>query len=460
VTGKRFDKWPHSAILYHGSAVHDRPAVPKGKLYAMAAKQRKAVQAGQGRITSSESAASDGHRALRALIQVSQMVAGSLNLADVLRSSMQAAAEAMNAEACSILLKDRDADALRFHIVDGPQTRGLGAAALPINDHSIAGWVANHQEPVLIPDAYRDARFNRDWDLKTGFRTKSILCAPLISQDRQVGVMQILNRRDGQSFDGYDLVLSQTVASLIAVAIHNAEEHEARIQAERLATIGQTIAGMAHCVKNILNGLRAGSYIIDQQMSDDDTSKVAGGWKIVKKNMMLLSNIVMDMLSYSKRRKPLYQPCRIGDLCEDIVGLLQQQAGDRGVTLVTSSGLDEVCVDESGIRRCLINLVGNAIDACSADGGLVKVDAVAAEADDRFAIRVRDNGCGMEPEACEKIFDAFFSTKGGKGTGLGLAVTKKIVEEHGGEIRVQSVRGEGTEFALILPVNPAGEAAG
>ena len=426
----------------------------------MAAKQRKTVQTGQDRITSSESAASDGHRALRALVQVSQMVAGSLDLADVLRSSIHAAAEAMNAEACSILLKDAAADALQFHIVDGPQTRGLTSAALPIDDHSVAGWVANHQEPVLIPDAYRDARFNRDWDLKTGFRTKSILCAPLISQDRQVGVMQILNRRDGESFDGYDLVLAQAVASLIAVAIHNAEEHEARIKAERLATIGQTIAGMAHCIKNILNGLRAGSYIIDQQMTDEAESKVARGWKIVKKNMMLLSNIVMDMLSYSKQREPLYQPCRIGDLCEDVVGLLRQQAAEKDVTLVTSSDLDEVCVDESGIRRCLINLVGNAIDACSDGGGLIKVDVGAAETDERFVIRVRDNGCGMEPEAREKIFDAFFSSKGGKGTGLGLAVTKKIVGEHGGEIRVESVLGEGTEFALVLPAGPAGEGSG
>ncbi|HUU92353.1 MAG TPA: GAF domain-containing sensor histidine kinase [Phycisphaerae bacterium] len=423
----------------------------------MALEQRKQVEAPQGRLTAPAPPATDDRQALRALVQVSQMVAGNLDLADVLRSSIHAAAEAMNAEACSILLRDPEADALRFHIVDGPQTRGLSSAALPIDDHSIAGWVARHQEPVLIPDAYRDARFNRDYDLRTGFRTKSILCAPLISQEHQVGVMQILNRRDGRAFDEYDLVLSQAVASLIAVAIRNAEEHEARIKAERLATIGQTIAGMAHCVKNILNGLRAGSYIIDQQMADDDDSKVARGWKIVKKNMMLLSNIVMDMLSYSKERKPLYQPCRIGDLCEDIVGLLQQQAADRGVTLVTGSDLDAVCVDESGLRRCLINLVGNAIDACSAGGGLVKLEAVAADADDRFILRVRDNGCGMEPEAREKIFNAFFSTKGGKGTGLGLAVTKKIVEEHGGEIRVESVCGEGTEFTLVLPVKPAGE---
>lgn len=397
----------------------------------------------------------DDRRALRALVQVSQMVAGDLDLADVLRSSIHAAAQAMNAEACSILLRNPDAEELRFHIVDGPQTVGLASVSVPIDDHSIAGWVAKNREPILVPDAYRDSRFNRDYDLKTGFRTRSIICAPLVSQDRHLGVMQILNRRDGQSFDEYDLVLAQAVASLIAVAVHNAEEHAARIKAERLAVVGQTIAGMAHCVKNILNGLRAGSYIIDQQMTDATDSRIARGWKIVKRNMQLLSDIVLDMLSYSKDRKPLYQPCRIGNLCEDVVGLLQQQAADKGVTLVTASDLEEVCVDEAGLRRCLINLVGNAIDACGAGGGLVKVEAARAEISGRFVIRVRDNGCGMGPEAQRKIFDAFFSTKGGKGTGLGLAVTKKIVEEHGGEIRVESAPGQGTEFALVLPVGPA-----
>lgn len=421
----------------------------------MTLKQRKGLRAHPDRAEKPEQPAKDDHGALRALVQVSQMVSGSLDLADVLRSSIHAAATAMNAEACSILLKEPQTDTLHFHIVDGPQTRGLASASVPIDEGSIAGWVAKHQEPVLIPDAYQDSRFNRDYDQRTGFRTKSIICAPLVSQDREVGVMQILNRRDGHSFDECDLVLAQAVASLIAVAIHNAEEHEARLKAERLAVIGQTIAGMAHCIKNILNGLRAGSYIIDQQITDEPDSKVARGWKIVKRNMQLLSDIVLDMLSYSKERKPLYQPCRIGNLCEDVVGLLRQQASDKGVTLVTSSDLEEVCVDETGIRRCLINLVGNGIHACSDGGGLVKIETTAAETSGRFVIRVRDNGCGMEPDACEKIFEAFYSTKGSKGTGLGLAVTRKIVEEHGGEIRVKSAVGQGTEFALVLPVRPA-----
>jgi signal transduction histidine kinase len=126
------------------------------------------------------------------------------------------------------------------------------------------------------------------------------------------------------------------------------------------------------------------------------------------------------------------------------------------VTLVvTGTPPDQVDVDEAGIRRCLVNLVGNAIDACSEKGeGLVEVGASAAGDDGCFTHRVKDNGVGISPEVQAQMFDPLFSTKGNKGTGLGLAVTRKIVEEHGGVVRVESAPGVGALFSLILPVKP------
>jgi len=395
---------------------------------------------------------------LRALARVSQMIAGDLDLPAVLRSSIRAAADAMNAEACSIMLQDPDADELRFHLVDGPQTGDLTQVTVPINDNSIAGWVANHQESALVPDAYQDSRFTPVYDRRTGFRTRSVLCVPLMAKGRPMGVIQLLNRRDGQAFDTGDMELAEAVASLIAVAILNAEEHQARLKAERLATVGQTIAGMAHFVKNILNGLRAGSFIIDQHLDGEAESRVVHGWEIVKRNMQRLSTVVLDMLSYSTDRQPLYRPCNISDLCEDVVALLQHQAAKKGVTLVTACHVEQASVDETAISRCLINLVGNAIDACN-EGGMVWVDANPDDTPDRFVLQVRDNGCGIPPEAINKVFDAFYSTKGSKGTGLGLAVTLKTVQEHHGDVQVDSAPGEGTTFRLLLPRTPPDESA-
>ncbi|MBL7141120.1 MAG: GAF domain-containing protein [Planctomycetes bacterium] len=391
-----------------------------------------------------------GPTPLEALTRVSQMIAGNLDLPALLRSAIRAGADAMNAEACSILLQDAAGNALRFHIVDGPQTGGLTEATVPIDDHSIAGWVAKHQRPALVPDAYQDNRFTPAYDARTGFHTRSVICVPLVAKGRPLGVIQVLNRLDGRSFDEADLDLAQAVASLIAVAIHNAEEHEARMRAERLATVGETVAGMAHFIKNILNGLRAGSYIIDQHLGGESESRVVHGWEIVKRNMQRLSTVVLDMLSYSRDRKPLCQPCHIGALCEDVVGLLQHQAAEKGVTLVTSCDVEQASVDETAVSRCLINLVGNAIDASGA-GGMVYVEAHSDADPGRFVLRVRDTGCGIPPEDLDRIFDVFFSTKGSKGTGLGLAVTLKTVREHGGDVQVDSTPGQGTEFRLVLP---------
>ncbi len=314
--------------------------------------------------------------------------------------------------------------------------------------------MAGHEGPLIVPDAYEDPRFDPSYDKRTGFHTKSIICLPLMAKGRQVGVMQVLNRCDGQPFDEADIELAEAVASLIAVAIHNAEEHEARIQAERVATVGQTIAGLAHCIKNILNGLNGGSYIIDQNLEGGDPERAKRGWEMVKRNMGLLSNIVLDMLSYTKSRKPVVSATPINQLCEDVVALLEGQAAEGGVKLTSrlSAELGEVDVDEAALKRGLINIVGNAIDACRETHGSVTVETCLGDDSGRFVLTVRDTGCGMMPETVEKIFSPFFSTKGNKGTGLGLAVTKKIVKEHNGVLNVESKEGVGTAFIIELPI--------
>jgi CheY-like chemotaxis protein/anti-sigma regulatory factor (Ser/Thr protein kinase) len=180
---------------------------------------------------------------------------------------------------------------------------------------------------------------------------------------------------------------------------------------------------------------------------------------MVKRNMALLSNIVLDMLSYTKNRKPSVWACEVNELCEDVVALLEGQAAESGVALATDLARDvvEVELDAAAIKRCLINLVGNAVDACGQTGGSVTVQTRLLDRPGFFAIRVSDTGCGIESGLIEKIFDPFYSTKGNRGTGLGLAVTKKIVEEHQGVLRVDSTPGKGTVFAMELPVRQQSE---
>jgi len=391
---------------------------------------------------------------LKIVNKINEAISGSLNLDSILKMILDDLFSVyVQAERGFILLLDDDAGA--------PVPKAVKHRHRPKDETiTLSSTIINHaidnQKALLSVDASSDQKFAGAMSI-ADHDIHSVMCAPLIFKERILGIIYIDTTNPKAEFTADDLSLLTAIGLQTAVAINTASQHQALIKSERLATVGQAIASMAHCVKNVLNGLQAGSYMLDQNLPrEDSTSPLARGWSILKRNMQFLSNIVLDMLSYSKERKPLCSPCNISDLCDDTLTLLQQQADSKNVKLTCnlSTELTDVCIDESQVKRCLINLVGNAIDACEKDTGEVRIETAPAKVPGFFVVRVSDNGCGMEPASREKIFDPFFSTKGGKGTGLGLPVTKKIVEEHGGTIHVTSTIGVGTEFVIELPVEP------
>ncbi len=228
--------------------------------------------------------------------------------------------------------------------------------------------------------------------------------------------------------------------------------------AERLAAVGQTVAGMAHCVKNILHGLKGGSYMVNIGIEKENSEKLATGWKMVQRNIGRTADLVQDLLSYSKERKPEMAPCRPNDTVNEVMELMAEVAKENHVTLETrfSPDIGEVGLDERSLHRSLLNLVSNAIDACLEDPNMGKKHkvsvATALEGDQWIRFEVQDNGSGMSDEVQAKLFSSFFSTKGSRGTGLGLLVTSKLIEEHKGTIAVDSKLDEGTTFIIRLPL--------
>lgn len=230
------------------------------------------------------------------------------------------------------------------------------------------------------------------------------------------------------------------------------------IHSERLAAVGQTVAGMAHCIKNILHGFKGGSYLMDIGLDKNDMDKLKTGWKMVQRNIDRTSELVLDLLSYSKEREPEYQSCSPNEIAADVCDLLRQTAAENEVELVTEPdpSIGEVSMDGKSVHRALMNLVSNGIDACVMDEDLTKRHRVivrtALEGENVICFQVEDTGCGMTDEVKSRLFTSFFSTKGAKGTGLGLLVTRKLIEEHKGSIDVDSEEGRGTTFTVKLPV--------
>ncbi len=230
------------------------------------------------------------------------------------------------------------------------------------------------------------------------------------------------------------------------------------LQSERLAAVGQTVAGLAHCIKNILHGLKGGGYILDIGFKKGETKKFEQGWRMVKSNIARTADLVFDLLSYSKEREPEYEPYSPKKLIKEICDLLQENAKEHDIQLLCEVDplLTDISIDSKGMYRALLNLTSNAIDACIYDHDLDakhKVSiTVKKEKDNTVAFEIKDNGAGMTDEVKKKLFGSFFSTKGSKGTGLGLLVTQKLVHEHGGTIEVISEQGKGSSFIIRLPL--------
>ncbi|MGD8985551.1 MAG: response regulator [Desulfobacteraceae bacterium] len=228
------------------------------------------------------------------------------------------------------------------------------------------------------------------------------------------------------------------------------------IERERLSAVGQTVAGMAHYIKNILNGLEGGIYMVNTGLKKDKQPLLTKGWGMVQNNVAKISDLVMDMLSYSREREPELESCSPNDIAQDVFDLMDEKAKKSRVKLVKDfdPSIDICFLDPAGLHRGLLNLVTNAIDACIFDGDKEKDWSVIIKTQkgkDEIRFHVTDNGMGMTKEIQEKIFERFFTTKGSKGSGFGLLVTQKTIEEHGGRVSFESDPGKGTTFSLHLP---------
>jgi signal transduction histidine kinase len=299
--------------------------------------------------------------------------------------------------------------------------------------------------------------------VKLGVR--EAICVPMQGRYGIVGVVYIdtytppgktLLKRHANKFSEDHLKLMVAIGHQAALAVEDTSYYSAMVQAERLAAMGQTIATLSHHVKNILQGIRGGSYLIDEGLKASDFNVVRKGWSIVDKNQEKISNLVMDMLTFSKERKPDMVPAILNHTVGDVVELMQTRSKDAGVALLYEPQADipELLLDPDALHRAILNVVTNAIDACEKreEGpGQVKVSTKFLAEQHLLQIIVADNGEGISPDDIKKIFNVFESRKGARGTGLGLPVSQKILREHGGDIRVESTPQVGSQFYLELP---------
>jgi signal transduction histidine kinase/pSer/pThr/pTyr-binding forkhead associated (FHA) protein len=409
---------------------------------------------------------------LKIMYEASQAVSHILDLDELLARILELVFRSIKADRGCIMLRNPDSDTFEPRAVrrrDKASGQEKFAVSRTIVDH-----VLREQLGVLVSDASQDERFNTGQSI-VRFGIREVICVPMKGRHETLGVLYLdtrttaremaLRKSGSAKFTEDHLLLAVAVGHQAALAVEETRYHHALLGAERLAAIGQTIAALSHHIKNILQGLRSGSEILKMGLAEKNDTLLQQGWKNIEKNQEKIYNLVMDMLSYSKEREPAIEETDLNDVVREVVELMAGRAKELGTRLEVSldDALPVIQADPEGLHRALLNIVGNALDAVE-DRPNPKVTVGTRRDPEAGWVRVivLDNGVGVPPDKVADIFKPFVSTKGSKGTGLGLAVSKKILREHGGDIVVQSQAGTGSKFVLRLPAKSslAGDPSG
>lgn len=233
------------------------------------------------------------------------------------------------------------------------------------------------------------------------------------------------------------------------------EKSKELVEAERMAAVGQTVASMSHAIKNVAGGLEGGMFVLEKGLELENQEYLRQGWEMVRRDVERIKNLAMDLLDYAK-------PVTLAPVDSDpnaparqVRDLMQTKAKSSGVEicLELDSNLPTMRMDPKAVHECLTNLVSNAIDACQDLLEGEKKVTIRSQDGGGMSVRyeVTDTGHGIAPEIITKVFNSFFTTKGSRGTGIGLMATKKLVKEMGGSIMANSGVGQGATFTITIP---------
>lgn len=401
---------------------------------------------------------------LRKLVQLSSLINSSLDPQEALNNALMSAEQRLNAEVSSIYGIDKVKAELFFLLIRGPGAEKLKSQRLKIGE-GIAGWVAQTEKPLICPDPSRDERFSRQFDALSGFQTRSILCVPLKSQDRLIGVLEVLNKKDGQGFDDDDLEVLIMLGNMIGPALENAELYgrlkeklsltmdelkvveKKLLQTERLAALGKLSQGVAHEVRNPVMIIGGFAHRLQKHLSAEDQAQEMIAPILHEAHR--LERMVAEIEAFAGLLQPDLKPQDLAKVVDQVLAARAPAIGQLNISVQcrVHPDLPRIPLDENLMSQALSHLIDNAAEAMPQGGQLTL--AVTPEPQGVRLI-LKDTGIGIGPEDMPYLFDPFFSSKP-DGTGMGLTKVHQIISDHRGEIQINSIRGKGTEVDIWLP---------
>lgn len=415
------------------------------------------VDAGDDSMILASPAAAEAVRSWRVMSALLDAVGAILSPEQLIERVVEILLEEVPADRIFVLLKDEKSGRFDRQIV---RHRDESQSEVKPN-RAILAHVIEKPEGILCSNSTTDPRFRKAEDRSAGrgFGLQSVICVPLVAREDVLGLIYVECAMAQHIYTEVQLRLVASIGQMAGLAIEDVRLVDQRMRTERLAATGETVAALSHYIKNILQGMMGGSDVVEMGLRNQAWPTVDQGWQVVQRNLDKIYSLSLNMLAYAKRRTPRRAPVQLNAVVEDVLRLVQRRAADKAVIVKKdlSDMVPAVRMDEDGIHQVALNIINNAVDAVAKRTGAVTVRTRLSADGETVTLIVGDNGPGMTADQRARIFDAFYSTKGHGGTGLGLAVARKIVDEHNGRIDVKSIEGEGTIIEVTLPVNAPGD---
>lgn len=400
-------------------------------------------------------------KSLDTFLDISRAITANLrnDLDTLLRRIAEETSKILNAERTSLFIYDKEHGCLWSRVAEGEGGRTI---TLGMDEPGIIVHVARIGQPLRVDDAYREPLFNREVDRITGYHTRTILCFPVRNYHGElIGVMETMNKKSGM-FDYADERLLSIMSFLFASAIENAQLYEAvrhqirenesleasKIHADRLATVGQMASSIIHDIRSPLAIIRGYAELaVTGAVSTEKRQRFAN---TITSEVRRLRDMAEELQEFSEGTHAVeLNAISLHEVIEEVVDFLDSNFRDRGIHIIHHAQYTgQLMLDAPRIKRILHNLTGNAADAMP-DGGTLMITA--ARVAEYVHLEIHDTGSGIPDEIRERIFDPFVTHGKTHGTGFGLAVVRRIVEEHHGDVSVSSST-TGTTFTIRLPL--------
>lgn len=316
---------------------------------------------------------------------------------------------------------------------------------------TILNQVLEQRVAILSKDAQTDDRFEASESIIMG-EIRSTIAAPMIVSDKVIGIVHLDSMERSRQFTQEDLEFVMIIATEVGVSLSNIRMQKEAQHRQRLAAVGETVAGISHNVKNMLLLSQGGAELLTRALKKDDMDSAKDAWQVVSRGIDKIGKLVHEMLEYSSHKTPELAKIDANEMICQIAEEIEEQLVAKGITLELDldESIEPRLLDELGLQRTLMNLLVNGMEAITHQEGEILV-TTSLRSDNTMVITIRDNGSGIPETKRENVFFPFFTTKGSSGTGLGLPMCKTYIEDMGGHISLQSEENVGTTFTMEFP---------